>query len=157
MRVLESLAVDFEIKTYQVDESDLSAETVAQKIGLPLEQTYKTLCCLGDRHGHLFALNAGDAELDLKALARASDNRKCETVAMKELLSLTGYIRGGVTAIASKKPFAVYVDEFMLLHEVVSVSAGQRGIQLWLDPNEYVRATNAQIVSIARDKTQRPH
>jgi Cys-tRNA(Pro)/Cys-tRNA(Cys) deacylase len=150
VRALDELGIEYELKPYDVDESDLSAGTVAEKVGLPLEQVWKTLCLKGDKHGHCFALLAGDCELDLKKLAKVTGDRKIEPVAVKELRALTGYIRGGVTALAAKKPFPVFVDELAELHEVISVSAGQRGLQIFLDPADYIRATRATVAGLAR-------
>lgn len=150
-RALEAAGVAYELKTYDVDEDDLSAETVAAKVGLPAEQVWKTLCVKGAA-GHYFAVLPGDQELDLKALARLAGERKVEPVAVKELQGLTGYIRGGVTVLAAKKAFPVFVDELCELYDVISVSAGQRGLQLFVDPMEYVRATSATVGAIARAK-----
>lgn len=149
-RILDSLGVRYELRPYEVDESDLSAETVAQKVGLPVEQVYKTLLCRGDRNGHCFALVPAGQELDLKALARLSGNASIDTVPLKELQPLTGYIRGGVTVLGAKKPFPVFADELIELHDVISISAGQRGLQIFLAPADYVRVTEAKLGPIAR-------
>ncbi len=150
-RVLDTLAIPYELRTYEVDESDLSAESVARKVGLPAEQVWKTLVARGDRRGVCLAVVPGDAALDLKALARLSGNSSTETVSLKEVLPLTGYVRGGVTALACKKDYPVYVDELITLFDVVSVSAGVRGTQILLAPNDYVRAVRATVGPIARD------
>ena len=151
-RVLDTLAIPYELRTYEVDESDLSAESVARKVGLPAEQVWKTLVARGDRRGVCLAVVPGDAALDLKALARLSGNSSTETVSLKEVLPLTGYVRGGVTALACKKDYPVYVDELITLFDVVSVSAGVRGTRILLAPNDYVRAVRATVGPIARDK-----
>jgi Cys-tRNA(Pro)/Cys-tRNA(Cys) deacylase len=151
-RALDALGVKYELREYEVDEQDLSAETVAAKVGLPPEQVWKTLCVRADDKSILLAIIAGNEELDLKALARAAGKRSVEPVAVKELQSLTGYIRGGVTALACKKPYPVFVDEMMQVHDVVSVSAGQRGLQILLAPTDYARATSATFAPIARKK-----
>ena len=148
-RILARLGIKFELRDYQVDEEDLSAENVASKVGLPLDQVWKTLVVRGDRTGVLFAVLAGSATLDLKALAKLSGNRKTETVPLKEVQPLTGYIRGGVTAIGGKKDFPVFVDETIELFDVVAVSAGVRGIQILLAPADYLRATGATVGAIA--------
>jgi Cys-tRNA(Pro)/Cys-tRNA(Cys) deacylase len=122
-RVLERLGIAFELREYEVDLEDLSAETVARKVGLPPEQVWKTLLVRGDKHGLAFAVVAGNAELDPKALARVTGDRHVEPVALKELQPLTGYVRGGVTALAAKKSFPVYLDEEAQLYDVISVSA----------------------------------
>jgi Cys-tRNA(Pro)/Cys-tRNA(Cys) deacylase len=152
VRLLESLGIAFELREYEVDPEDLSAETVAAKIGFPIGQTFKTLVARGDRTGVMMAVIPGDAALDLKALAKASGDRKVETVALKEVEPLTGYIRGGVTALGAKKQYRVIVDEFAQLYERISVSAGRRGLQVLISPEDYVRAVNAVWAPIAKDK-----
>jgi Cys-tRNA(Pro)/Cys-tRNA(Cys) deacylase len=149
-RILDSLAITYELREYEVDEDDLTAPTVARKVGLPPEQVFKTLVCRGDKHGVCLAVVPGDAELDLKALARASGDKSIDTVALKEVQPLTGYIRGGVTALGCKKEYPVFVDETIELFDVVSISAGARGTQLVLAPADYLRATKAKTGPIAR-------
>jgi Cys-tRNA(Pro)/Cys-tRNA(Cys) deacylase len=151
-RVLDRLGVRYELRDYEVDESDLSAETVARKVGLPAEQVFKTLVARGDRTGVLMAVVPGDTELDLKALARASGDRKADVVPLKEVQPLTGYIRGGVTALAGKKDYPVIVDETLELFDVISISSGQRGTQIILAPADYIRATSAKVAAIAKPK-----
>jgi Cys-tRNA(Pro)/Cys-tRNA(Cys) deacylase len=150
MRILDTLGIRYEIREYEVDPDDLSAERVARDIGLPAEQVFKTLVARGDRQGVLLAVVPADAELDLKALARQSGDRKVELVALKEVQPLTGYIRGGVTALACKRDYPVYIDEQMQLYDVISVSAGVRGKQMLLAPDDYVRAANATLGPISR-------
>jgi Cys-tRNA(Pro)/Cys-tRNA(Cys) deacylase len=140
--MLERLGISYELREYEVDPDDLSAETVAGKIGLPLDQVFKTLVVKGDRHGVFLAVVPGDAELNLKALAKLSGDRKMEMAALREVQPLTGYTRGGVTALACKKDYPVYVDETIILFDVVSVSAGMRGLQILLKPDDYLRAVN---------------
>ncbi len=130
IRLLEAAGIRFELREYEVDESDLSATTVAKKVGLPAEQVFKTLVARGDRTGVLLAVVPGDCQLDLKALAKATGNRKVDVVALKEVQPLTGYIRGGVTAIGGKKDYPVCIDETAELFEVISISAGVRGTQV---------------------------
>jgi len=148
-RILKRMGIHFELRDYQVDEEDLSAENVAGKVGLPLDQVWKTLVVRGDRTGVLFAVLAGSATLDLKALAKLSGNRKAETVPLKEVQPLTGYIRGGVTAIGGKKDYPVFVDETIELFDVVAVSAGVRGTQMLVAPADYLRAVGARVGAIA--------
>ncbi len=150
VRLLETLGVAHETRTYEVDERDLSAATVAAKVGLPLEQVWKTLICRGDRTGPLFAVVAGDVELDLKALAAVTGDRKVDTAPLKEVQPLTGYIRGGVTALAAKKDFPVFVDETVILHDLISVSGGARGLQVFVAPDDYLRVTRARTGPISR-------
>ena len=153
VRALEKLAIQFEVREYEVDPEDLSAETVAAKIGLPAEQTFKTLVARGDRNGVCFAVIPGNATLDLKALARATGDRKIDTVPLKEVQPLTGYIRGGVTALAAKKDYPVWVDETAQLFDVISVSAGMRGMQILVAPGDYLRAVQGQYADISRYET----
>ena len=148
-RILQRLGIHFELREYEVDEADLSAENVAGKVGLPLDQVWKTLVARGERTGVLFAVLAGSATLDLKALAKLSGNRRVETVPLKEVQPLTGYIRGGVTALGGKKDYPVFVDEIIALFDVVAVSAGVRGTQILLAPADYLRATGATVGAIA--------
>jgi Cys-tRNA(Pro)/Cys-tRNA(Cys) deacylase len=151
-RLLDSLDIPYELRDYEVDPDDLAAESVARKIGLPPEQVFKTLVARGDRTGVLLAVVPGDAELDLKALARASGDRKAEVVPLREVQPLTGYVRGGVTALAGKKDYPVFVDETVELFDVISVSAGARGTQILLAPADYLRATRAKVGAIAKNK-----
>jgi len=151
-RLLDQMGIHYELRQYEVDPDDLAAETVAAKIGLPPEEVFKTLVARGDRSGICMAVIPGDQELNLKALATAAGERKIQLVPVKELQSLTGYIRGGVTALAAKRAFPVYVDETIELFDVVSVSAGIRGLQILIAPADYLRASNGQIAAIAEPK-----
>lgn len=155
-RLLDSLGIPYELRDYEVDPEDLAAESVARKIGLPAEQVFKTLVARGDRTGVLLAAVPGDAELDLKALARVSGDRKAEVVALKEVQPLTGYVRGGVTALAGKKDYPVFVDETIELFDVISVSAGVRGTQILLAPADYLRAVRGSVGEIAKPKEAGP-
>jgi Cys-tRNA(Pro)/Cys-tRNA(Cys) deacylase len=148
-RILDQLEIPYELREYEVDENDLSAESVARKIGLPEEQVFKTLVARGDRNGVCFAIVAAGSELDLKALARASGDRKIDTVSLKEVQPLTGYIRGGVTVLGAKKAYPLYADETIELFDVISISAGVRGTQVLLAPADYLRATKAKLAAIA--------
>lgn len=152
IRLLESLGIAHEVRAYDVDPDDLSAESVARKIGFPVEQTFKTLVARAGEAGVCLAVIPGNAELDLKALAHAAGGRKAEVVPLKEVQPLTGYVRGGVTALACKKAYPVFLDEFAQLYDRISVSAGARGIQVLLSPEDYVRATGARYASISKDK-----
>jgi Cys-tRNA(Pro)/Cys-tRNA(Cys) deacylase len=152
VRLLDSLGIAYELREYEVDETDLSAESVAAKVGLPAGQVFKTLVVRGDRTGVSFAVIAGDMELDLKALARLSGDRKIDTVALKEVQPLTGYIRGGVTVFGAKKKYPVYVDETIELFDVISVSAGVRGTQILVAPRDYLRAAEGRVGAISKGK-----
>jgi len=151
-RLLDQLGIRYQLREYEVDPDDLAAETVAAKIGMPAEQVFKTLVARGERNGICLAVIPGDRELDLKALASAAGERKIQMVPVKELQTLTGYIRGGVTALAAKRDFPVYVDETIDLFDVVSISAGARGLQILIAPADYLRATSATLESLAQDK-----
>jgi Cys-tRNA(Pro)/Cys-tRNA(Cys) deacylase len=149
-RLLDSLGIPYELLTYEVNPDDLAAPTVARELGLPPEQVWKTLvCALTPGSGHVFAVLAGADELDLKKLAAVTGARSASLAPLKDVLSLTGYVRGGVTVLEAKKAFPAFVDETIELHERISVSAGQRGLQLWLTPADYLRATGARLADIA--------
>jgi len=150
-RLLDKLSIPYKILSYEVDPDDLAAESTAHKVGLPPEQVFKTLVVRGDTTGICFAVVPGNAQLDLKALARVSGNRKVETVALKEVQPLTGYIRGGVTALASKKDYPVYLDETATLFEQIAVSGGMRGMLLLLSPSDYLRAVKGTLGAIVQN------
>ena len=153
-RFLESLGIPFELREYEVDPEDLSATTVARKIGMPAEQVFKTLLVTGisndksNQSVYRFAVIPGDAELDFKKLARAAGLRKAEMAPLKDVQPLTGYIRGGVTLFGAKKPYPVYIDETAILFDRISISAGARGTQLILRPDDYLRAAQALEVEV---------
>jgi Cys-tRNA(Pro)/Cys-tRNA(Cys) deacylase len=151
-RILDGLAIAYDLREYQVDPDDLAAETVAAKIGLPPEQVFKTLLARGDRNGPCFAVIPGNYEVDLKALAAATGDRRIALVPLKEVQPLTGYIRGGVTALGAKKDFPVFLDEVAELFDVISVSAGMRGTQILISPADYIRATEAVVAEISKEK-----
>lgn len=142
-RFLESLNIPFELREYEVDPEDLSATTVAKKIDMPAEQVFKTLLTTGGPGDFVFAVIPGSEVLDFKKLARAAGLRKAEMVSLKEVQPLTGYIRGGVTIFGAKKAFPVFVDETAILFDKISVSAGTRGTQLVLSPDDYLRAAQS--------------
>ncbi|HUK16196.1 MAG TPA: Cys-tRNA(Pro) deacylase [Bryobacteraceae bacterium] len=148
-RILDREGIHYELRTYPVDENDLSAPHVAAAIGLPPEQVFKTLVARGDRAGVLLAAIPANTELDLRSLAAASGNRKVDLVPVKEVLALTGYIRGGVSPIGTKKPYPFYLDETAELWDVISVSAGTRGCQMLLAPGDLARVTAADVCAIA--------
>jgi Cys-tRNA(Pro)/Cys-tRNA(Cys) deacylase len=152
VRLLETLGIPYELRSYEVDPDDLSAETVARKVGLPAQQTWKTLVVRGDRHGVCLAVIGGTSELDLKALGRVTGDSRMELVPLKEVQPLTGYVRGGVTVFSCKKDYPVVVDELIELFDQVSVSAGVRGTQILIAPSDYLRACRAKVAPIARDK-----
>jgi Cys-tRNA(Pro)/Cys-tRNA(Cys) deacylase len=151
-RRLDQFGIAYEMRTYEVDPEDLSAESVAAKIGFPPERTFKTLVARGNPNGVCFAVIPGNYEVDLKALAAATGDKKIELVPLKEVQALTGYIRGGVTALAAKKDYPVFADESMNLADMISISAGVRGTQLVLAPTDYLKATRATVARISKPK-----
>jgi Cys-tRNA(Pro)/Cys-tRNA(Cys) deacylase len=151
-RILDGLGISYQLREYEVDADDLSAENVAAKVGLPPEQVFKTLAVKGDRNGIAVAVIPGNYELDCKALAHLTGDRKIELLPLKQVQSVTGYIRGGVTALGMKKDYPVFADETMELWDTVCVSAGQRGLQIVIAPADYLRATAATVGEVARAK-----
>ena len=151
-RQLDRLGIKYELCDYQVDPDHLEAELVADKIGMPHEKVFKTLLVRGDVNGLAMAVIPSNAELDLKAFAEASGNRKIHLVPLKEVQPLTGYIRGGVTALACRKSYPVFIDSTAEDQDVISVSAGIRGTQILLQPSDYVRAVEATVAPIAQPK-----
>ncbi len=151
-RLLDSLNIVYELRPYEVDPEDLTAISVARKIGLPAEQVFKTLLSHTNSGEHLFAVIPGDAELDLKKLAQAAGAKKAELASLKEVEPLTGYVRGGVTVMGAKKPFPAYADETIELFDIISVSAGQRGLQLILSPADYLKAANASLADLTKSQ-----
>lgn len=150
--LLDRLGVRYELRDYETDPDALDAGTVARKIGLPPEQVFKTLVARGDRNGVCLAVVPADRELDEKALARLTGDRKTGVVPLKEVQPLTGYIRGGVTALACKRDYPVYVDETAERFDVISVSAGVRGTQILLAPSDYLAAVHGTVGAIARSR-----
>lgn len=144
-RILDKGKIPYELKEYLVDESDLSAIAVAQKVSLNIEQVYKTLVARGDKTGVIVACIQGDHELNLKGLAALSGNKKVEVVSLKEVQPLTGYIRGGVSPIGMKKNYPVFIDSIITKQEKVAVSAGLRGLQLFMSPDDLISITKAQV------------
>ena len=144
-RILDELHINYELKDYPVDEEHLDAVHVAKEVGMPPEQVFKTLCVRGDKTGVIFAVIPGNGELDLKALARVSGNKRCEMVHLKEVLPLTGYIRGGCSPLGAKKDYPVFMDETCWLFERIAISAGLRGMQILAAPEDLVRATGAAV------------
>ena len=149
-RILDQFNITYELRAYEVNEDELDAVSVARKVNLPPAAVFKTLVARGDKTGVMMALVAADAELDLKKLATISGNKKIELVAVKELLGLTGYIRGGCSPLGAKRKYPVIIDETVILSEQVSISAGQRGLQLIVAPDDLQRATEATLADIAK-------
>ena len=151
-RILDQLGISYELREYSVDPEDLTAETVATKIGLPPEQVFKTLVAKGERTGVCLAVIPGNCELDLKALAAATGDKKIDLVPLRDVLALTGYVRGGVTALGCRKDYPVSADETIELRDVISISAGLRATQILIAPTDYLRSTSANLAPIARQK-----
>jgi Cys-tRNA(Pro)/Cys-tRNA(Cys) deacylase len=147
-RILDQQSVPYELLTYDVDHDDLAAEKAADKLGLPRERVFKTLVARGDRSGICLAVIPANAKLDLKALAKMSDNKKVETVPLKEVQELTGYIRGGVTALGCKKPYPVFLDISATQFDTIAISAGKRGHMLMVSPTVYQIAVQGTIGAI---------
>jgi Cys-tRNA(Pro)/Cys-tRNA(Cys) deacylase len=149
-RILDRLGIQYDLREYEFDPEQLGAEKIAAAIDMPLCQVFKTLVARGDRGGVLLAVLPGDLELDLKAVARLSGDRRVEMALLKEVQPLTGYIRGGVTALACKKDYPVYADRHIEAYDRIAVSAGARGTQIVLSPSDYIRATRATLGNIAK-------
>lgn len=151
-RKLDELKIAYTIKEYPVDEEHLDAVHVAAEVGMPAGQVFKTLCVRGDKNGVMFAVIPGDGELNLKTLAKVSSNKRAELVPLKEVLPLTGYIRGGCSPLGAKKNYPVYLDESCLQWEEIAISAGQRGMQILVAPQDLVKATTAVLSDLLMTK-----
>jgi Cys-tRNA(Pro)/Cys-tRNA(Cys) deacylase len=149
-RLLDQAGITYQLKEYQVDESDLSAITVATKIGFEVERVFKTLVARGDKTGVMFACIPGNLELNLKSLATLSGNKKVEVVPLKEVQGLTGYVRGGVSPLGAKKNYPVYIDSQVEIWDSISLSAGIRGCQMLLKPEDLIKVTVAMLGDIAK-------
>lgn len=150
-RILDDLKINYRLLEYPVDEEHLDAVHVAAEVGMPAEQVFKTLVVRGDKTGIVFAVIPGNGELDLKALARVSGNKRAELVHLKEVLPLTGYIRGGCSPLGAKKNYPVYMDETCILWDEIAISAGQRGMQIIANPEDLQKATQATIAALCFD------
>lgn len=150
-RLLDKAKIAYELIPYEVDENDLSAIHVADSLGENIEQVFKTLVLHGDKNGHFVCVIPGEHEVDLKLAAKASGNKKCDLIPMKELFPLTGYIRGGCTPIGMKKTFSTYIHESCLNYPYIYISAGQRGLQLKLDPNDLIKEVHAEVCILFHD------
>lgn len=147
-RILDFQSIDYELVEYEVDESDLSATTLAKKIGEDIEQIFKTLVLRGDKTGVFVCVIPGNAEVDLKKAAKISGNKNCEMVHQKELLPLTGYIRGGCSPLGMKKPYPIYIHETCQLFDHVFVRAGQRGLQFKINPEDLIKVTGSVVCDL---------
>jgi Cys-tRNA(Pro)/Cys-tRNA(Cys) deacylase len=147
-RILDNLGIHYELVTYQVDESDLSAIAVANKIGQHIEQVFKTLVLKGDKTGVFICVIPGAQELDLKKAAQVSANKNAEMVPMKDILNLTGYIRGGCSPLGMKKKYPGFIDESCILYDHIFVSAGVRGLQFKIAPDDLITASSYKTVDL---------
>ncbi len=149
-RLLDQLKIAYELRAYEFNEDEMDAASVARKVNMPPEATFKTLVARGDKTGIVLACIPGDTELDLKKFAAVTGNKKVELVAVKEIQGLTGYLRGGVSPLGVKKKYPLWVDETALMHDRISVSAGQRGLQMILASQDLQRAAQAQLADITK-------
>lgn len=147
-RLLDAAGISYSLVEYAVDEEHLEASHVAAQLGEDLDRVFKTLVLRGDKTGPFVCVIPGSLEVDLKTAARISGNKNCEMLHLKELLPLTGYIRGGCSPIGMKKPFPTYIHESALLHDTIYISAGVRGLQLCINPKDLITFINAQIYPI---------
>lgn len=143
-RMLDKAKIGYELIPYEVDENDLAATHVAESLGEPIERVFKTLVLKGDRNGHFVCVIQGDKEVDLKMAAKVSGNKKCEMIPMKQLLPLTGYIRGGCSPIGMKKHFPTYIHHTCTDYPFIFVSAGVRGLQVKIAPADLLRIAQAE-------------
>lgn len=150
MRLLESEGIDFQVLEYEVDESDLSGEHAAELVGYPVEQIFKTLVLKGEKTGYFVCCIPSHEELDLKKVAKAIKDKKVDMIPMRDLLGLTGYLRGGCSPIGMKKKFPTFVDETAILFDEITVSAGQRGVMVLLNPEELVSYIDAELCDLTK-------
>jgi Cys-tRNA(Pro)/Cys-tRNA(Cys) deacylase len=150
MRLLSAAGITFETREYTVDENDLSGVHVAEQLGQPCEQVFKTLVLKGDKTGHLVCCIPVNKELDLKKVSKAAGDKKAEMIPMKDLLSVTGYIRGGCSPIGMKKKFPTYIDETCILFDTLAVSAGIRGAQIIIKPDDLISYTEAVVCELTK-------
>lgn len=150
-RLLDKAGVSYKLIPYEFDENDLAAQHVADSLGQDIARVFKTLVLHGDRTGHVVCVVPGNAEVDLKALAKASGNKKVEMIPMKDLLSVTGYIRGGCSPVGMKKRFPTYFHTTSLDFDTIYVSAGVRGLQIEIAPADLIGFVGATVASVATD------
>ena len=148
-RLLDAKGISYDLAEYEVDENDLSATTLAKKLGQDVEQIFKTLVLRGDKTGVFVCVIPGNAEVDLKKAANVSGNKNCAMVHQKELLGLTGYIRGGCSPLGMIKPYPIFIHETCQLFDQIYISAGQRGLQLKLNPEDLIKMVEAEVCDVA--------
>lgn len=147
-RILDQMKINYELIEYTVDENDLGAAHIAEQLGQPIEQLFKTLVLRGDRNGLFVCVIPGAEEVDLKKAAKATGNKKCDLIPMKELLPTTGYIRGGCSPIGMKKPLPTFFHESITLYDKIYCSAGQRGLQFCIAPSDLIRAAKGTVCEL---------
>ena len=152
-RLLDRAGIAYELIPYTVDENDLAATHVAAELGEDIATVFKTLVLRGDRTGHFVCVIPGDCEVDLKAAARVSGNKKCDLIPMKELLPTTGYIRGGCSPIGMRRPFPTFIHSSCTEHPFIYISAGVRGLQIRIAPADLLRFTGASVADIVAQAT----
>lgn len=148
-RLLDKAGIKYNLIPYEFDENDLAAQHVADSLGQDIAKVFKTLVLRGDKSGHIVCVIPGDKEVDLKALAKVSGNKKVEMIAMKDLLAVTGYIRGGCSPIGMKKRFPTYFHTSANEHEIIYVSAGVRGLQIEINPKDLISYIDAVVADVA--------
>lgn len=147
-RILDQKKISYELIPYDVDENDLGAQHIADQLSEDINQVFKTLVLKGDRTGHFVCVVPGNDEVDLKKTAKATGNKSCDLIPMKELLPLTGYIRGGCSPIGMKKPFPTYIHETCELFDYIYVSAGVRGLQFKISPSDLINAVKMTVADL---------
>ncbi len=148
-RLLDRAGISYELVPYEVDENNLAASHIAEQVGEPIEQVFKTLVLSGDRTGYFVCVVPGHLEVNLKAAAKVSGNKKCDLIPMKDLLGVTGYIRGGCSPVGMKKPYHVYIHRTALDFDSIYVSAGVRGLQFRIRPADLISYVRAEVADIA--------
>jgi Cys-tRNA(Pro)/Cys-tRNA(Cys) deacylase len=149
-RLLDAARIEYSLVPYEVDESNLAADHVAEQLGEPIERVFKTLVLRGDRTGIFVCVVPGDLEVDLKSAARVSGNKSAEMIQVKELLPTTGYIRGGCSPIGMRKQFPTYIHETCILYDTIYVSAGVRGLQICIAPDDLISMSGAEIAELCK-------
>lgn len=151
-RLLDAEAIEYTLVPYEVDESDLSAVHVAKELGQDVEQLFKTLVLKGNKTGHFVCIIPGDQELDLKKAAKVSGNKSCEMIPMKDLLNVTGYIRGACSPLGMKKHFPSYIHQSCNLHDIIFVSAGKRGLQIQIRPADLIKVAQLEVEELIMEE-----
>ena len=151
MRVLETNGIPFDTRYYEVDDGNFDGSLAAGKMGLDPDSVFKTLVCVGDKGAHLVCCIPVSQELDMKKAARAAGQKRVEMLPLKELLPLTGYVRGGCSPIGMKKPFPTWIDETAQLFDRIAVSAGKRGEQVLLSPDDLLRLIGAEYAALTAE------